>query len=76
MLRKISLTVLLGALIGLVAWDLSTRASVPNTRVDSSNFRWVSCPSCERMFYVEKGQRRGWCPYDGLEFDFSSAEAR
>ncbi len=74
MLHRILVIALLGMLIGLVAWDLSTRGSVPETRVDSPNFRWVKCPSCERMFYVEKAQRRGWCPYDGLQFDFSAAE--
>ena len=71
---KVVIVVLLGMVIGLVAWDLSTRASVPETRVDSSNFMWVRCPSCERMFYVEKIQKQGWCPYDGVQFDFSSGE--
>ncbi len=74
MFYKASVLVLLAVLIGFVAWDISTRASVPDTRVDSSNFRWVTCPSCERMFYVENSQRRGWCPYDGFQFDFSTNE--
>jgi hypothetical protein len=74
MLYKIGMILLLGALIGLVAWDISTRAAAPDTRVDSSNFKWVSCPSCERMFYVEKNQRQGWCPYDGFQFDFASSQ--
>ena len=74
MLQKIAVLVLLSVLIGLVAWDISTRASVPETRVDSSNFKWVSCPSCQRMFYVEQNQRRGWCPYDGFQFDFSRSQ--
>ncbi|GAB4353321.1 MAG: hypothetical protein Kow0099_37540 [Candidatus Abyssubacteria bacterium] len=74
MLYRTLVIVLLGALIGLVAWDISTRRSVPQTRVDSTNFRWVKCRSCERMFYVEKTQRRGWCPYDGLQFDFYAEE--
>ncbi|RJP15673.1 MAG: hypothetical protein C4520_19820 [Candidatus Abyssobacteria bacterium SURF_5] len=72
MLHKALVLILLAVLIGLVAWDISTRASAPETRIDSSNFKWVSCPSCERMFYVEKNQRRGWCPYDGFQFDFST----
>ena len=71
---KVLIVVLLGMVIGLVVWDLSTRASVPQTRVDSSNFMWTQCPSCERMFYVEKTQKQGWCPYDGVQFDFSSGE--
>ena len=73
-MHKMLVVILLGILIGLVAWDLSTRASVPETRVDSSNFKWIKCPSCERMFYVERTQRRGWCPYDGIQFDFESGE--
>ena len=72
MLHKILVIALLAMLIGLVAWDLTTRESMPETRVDSRNYMWVKCPSCEHMFYVEKGQRRGWCPYDGLQFEFSS----
>jgi hypothetical protein len=72
MLYKTLLVILLGILIGLVAWDLSTRASRPATRVDSAHFKWVTCPSCERMFYVETTQKQGWCPYDGTQFDFSS----
>ena len=74
MVHKTLVVILVAILIGLVAWDLSTRASVPETRVDSGHFRWVKCPSCERMFYVEKTQRRGYCPYDGMEFDFSASQ--
>jgi len=74
MMHKLLVVLLLGALIGLVAWDVATRASVPETRVDSPNFMWVSCPSCDRMFYVEKTQREGWCPYDGVRFGFLSGE--
>ena len=74
MLYKTLIIVLLGILIGLVAWDLSTRASAPETRADSSHFMWVKCPSCERMFYVENTQKQGWCPYDGMQFDFRSGE--
>jgi len=73
MMYKLLVVVLLGALIGLVAWDISTRSSTPKTRVDSTNFAWVTCPSCDRMFYVEKTQQQGWCPYDGVQFDFDSA---
>ncbi len=74
MMHKLLVVILLGALIGLVAWDISTRAAAPETRVDSQHFSWVACPSCERMFYVEKSQRQGWCPYDGVQFDFVSGE--
>jgi hypothetical protein len=74
MLYRAVVIALLAVLIGLVAWDISTRKSAPQTRVDSTNFRWVTCSSCERMFYVEKTQRSGWCPYDGLQFDFHSEE--
>ena len=73
MLYKIAVVLLLGALIGLVTWDIATRASVPETRVDSSNFQWVTSPSCQHMFYIEKSQRHGWCPYDGFQFDFSTS---
>jgi hypothetical protein len=72
MMHKLLVILLLGVLIGLVAWDLSTRGSMPETRVDSRNFMWVNCPSCERMFYMEKTQQEGWCPYDGVQFNFSS----
>jgi len=72
MLYKAGLIVLLGVVIGLLSWDIATRASVPQTRVDSANFRWVTCPSCQRMFYIENSQRNGWCPYDGFQFDFSA----
>jgi hypothetical protein len=65
---------MLGIVIGLVAWNLSTRASMPETRVDSAHFMWIQCPSCERMFYVEKTQKQGWCPYDGMQFNFLSAK--
>jgi len=74
MFFRILIALLIGILIGLVAWDLTTRSSTPETRVDSPNFRWVECPSCERLFYVEKSQRRGWCPYDGVQFDFSDGD--
>lgn len=74
MMHKLLVIVLLGTLIGLVVWDVSTRASMSETRTDSPNFRWVSCPSCNRMFYVERTQQEGWCPYDGVQFDFSSGE--
>lgn len=74
MMHKLLVIVLLGTLIGLVVWDVSTRASMPEARTDSPNFRWVSCPSCNRMFYVEKTRREGWCPYDGVQFNFSSGE--
>ena len=74
MMHKLLVVMLLGALIGLVVWDISARASTPKTRVDSQNFVWVGCPSCDRMFYVEKTQREGWCPYDGIQFDFTSGE--
>jgi hypothetical protein len=70
MLYKTVIVIVLGILIGLVAWDLSTRSAMPETRVDSSQFMWVKCPSCERMFYVENTQKKGWCPYDGMQFDF------
>jgi len=73
-MSKLLVVILLGALIGLVAWDISTRASAPETRVDSGRFMWVTCPSCERMFYVEKSQQEGWCPYDGVQFNFLSGE--
>ena len=72
MLYKILIAVLTVLLIGLVAWDLSSRSDAPETRINSTNFTWVECPSCERLFYVEKDQRQGWCPYDGMQFDFSS----
>jgi hypothetical protein len=72
MLYKILVIILIGALIGLAAWDISTRKAMPETRVNSANFMWVQCPTCDRMFYVEKTQRSGWCPYDGFQFDFSA----
>jgi hypothetical protein len=74
MMHKLLVAILLGVLIGLVAWDISTRAAEPETRVDSGRFVWLTCPSCDRMFYVEKNQREGWCPYDGVRFDFASGE--
>jgi hypothetical protein len=72
MMHKLLIVVLLGALIGMVAWDISTHASTPKTRVDSQNFIGITCPSCDRLFYVEKNQQEGWCPYDGVRFDFIS----
>lgn len=72
MMFKILVVVLIAALIGLVAWDLTARTAATETRVDSGNFMWIKCPSCDRMFYVEKSQQQGWCPYDGIQFDFSS----
>ncbi len=72
MTYKILVVVLAGILIGLLMWSLVTRDAVTETRVDSGNFQWVKCPSCEQMFYVQKSQRRGWCPYDGFQFDFSA----
>ena len=74
MLYRLLIVVLIVILIGLVAWDLSMRSAALERRSDSANFRWVSCPSCERMFYVEKSQKRGWCPYDGVQFDFAAGE--
>jgi hypothetical protein len=74
MMHKLLVIVLLGALIGLVIWDISTPASVPETTKDSPNFKWVDCPSCARLFSVEKNHHEGWCPYDGIQFDFSSGE--
>lgn len=69
---KVLVVTLISILIGLLAWSLTTRSAVPETRLDSQNFEWVKCPSCEQMFYVQKNQRQGWCPYDGFQFDFSS----
>jgi hypothetical protein len=74
MMHKLLIIVLLAALIGLVVWDISTHASTPQMINDGPNFRSAGCPSCDRMFYVEKTQREGWCPYDGIQIDFSSAE--
>ncbi|RJP64381.1 MAG: hypothetical protein C4532_19330 [Candidatus Abyssobacteria bacterium SURF_17] len=74
MLYRIVVILLLSILIGLVAWDVSARKAAPEDRINSPNFTWVKCPSCERMFYVEKGHRQGWCPYDGLQFDFSTTQ--
>jgi hypothetical protein len=74
MAYKAAVIILLGALIGLVAWDIATRASVPETRVDSQHFMWVRCPSCDRMFYVENSRRQGWCPYDGAQIDFTAGQ--
>jgi len=74
MVYRILIALLIGVLIGLVAWDLATRSGVPETRIDSPNFSWIECPSCERLFYVEKSQKQGWCPYDGMQFDFSAGD--
>ncbi len=74
MMHKLLVVLLLGALIGLVAWDISARGAAPKTRVDSGQFMWITCPSCDHMFYVEKNQPEGWCPYDGVRFDFVSGE--
>ena len=74
MLFKTLSALLVSVLIGLVALDLTTRSGVPETRIDSPNFAWVACPSCERLFYVERSQKQGWCPYDGVQFDFSTGD--
>ena len=74
MMHKLLVSVLLGALIGLVVWDILAPASVPGARTESPNFKWVDCPSCARLFSVEKDHQEGWCPYDGSQVDFSSGE--
>jgi acetyl-CoA carboxylase beta subunit len=72
MFYKIIAVIMLGILIGLVAWDIAARSSLHETRLDSTHFMWVKCPSCGRMFYVENNQKEGWCPYDGIQFNFAS----
>lgn len=74
MMHKLLVVLLIGALIGLVAWDIATRTQAAETRVDSPHFMWVTCPSCDRLFYVDKNQREGWCPYDGIQFDFLTGD--